>query len=288
MEYAYYPGCSLQATARSYDESLRKVFSLLDLRLHEIPDWNCCGATMYMSVDQVLASCLSARTLALAERLGLDIVAPCSSCFTILNKTRTLLQVNEELARCVAEALEPSDLRSCGSSRVRHPLEVLINDVGIEAIAARRRRDLAGTRVAPYYGCQMVRQEEPFDDRQHPTTMDRLFEALGASSVPFPMKVRCCGGMLMTTTSEVGERLAGEILAAARAEASHCIVTTCPLCQINLEAYQSRVAPGAPPVPVLFFTQLLGLALGAEPSELGLHRQIVPFALAQEHATLHS
>jgi heterodisulfide reductase subunit B len=288
MEYAYYPGCSLQATARSYDESLRTVFSMLDLRLHEIPDWNCCGATMYMSVDQVLASCISARTLALAERLGHDIVAPCSSCFTILNKTRRLLTQNPDLARCVGEALEPSGLRTTGCVRVRHPLEVLINDVGIESIAGAARRDLAPTRVAHYYGCQIVRQEEPFDDRQHPTTMDRLFEALGAHNVPFSMKVRCCGGMLMTTTPEVGERLAAEILECARSGGADCIVTTCPLCQINLEAYQKRVAPKARPVPVLFFTQLLGLALGAEPKELGLHRQLVPFALAEAHATLHS
>jgi heterodisulfide reductase subunit B len=280
MPYTYYPGCSLESTSRAYDESLRKVFEILKLELKELPDWNCCGATMYMSVDENLACSISARNLALAEQLKHDVVAPCSSCFTILSKTHRTMRDSPEVRRQVDDALKPFGLTYNLSLRIRHPLDVLINDVGIETLRKETKRDLAELRIAEYYGCQMVRPDRGFDDREYPTTMDHLFEALGAVNVYFPMKVRCCGGMLMTTYPEVALKLVKEILESAQENGAECIVTTCPLCQINLEAYQSKVNSRFGTkfkLPVLFFTQLLGLALGAEPDEVGLQRQIIPF-----------
>jgi heterodisulfide reductase subunit B len=280
MPYTYYPGCSLESTSRAYDESLRKVFEMLKLELHELKDWNCCGATMYMSIDGPVASSISARNLALAETLGYDVVAPCSSCFTVLSKTHRLMRENEEIRMRIGEALAPAGLKYDLSLRIRHPLDVLVNDVGVELIRMQVKRDLSGLRVANYYGCQIVRPERGFDDRENPTTMDNLFEALGAVNVYFPMKVRCCGGMLMTTYPEVALKLVKELLECAQENRAECIATTCPLCQINLEAYQGRVNAKFQTdfkIPVLFFTQLVGLALGASPRDLGFQRQLIPF-----------
>ena len=280
MTYTYYPGCSLESTSKAYDESLRKVFELLRLGLQELPDWNCCGATMYMSVDECLACSISARNLAIAEELQQDVVAPCSSCFTVLSKTHRLMRDNAYVREKVNDTLAPAGLKYGGTLRIRHPLDVLVNDIGVELIKLEAKRDLNGLRIANYYGCQIVRPERGFDDRENPTTMDNLFEALGAVNVYFPMKVRCCGGMLMTTTPEVSLKLVMELLDCAEENGAECIVTTCPLCQINLEAYQNRINAKYGKhyrLPVLFFTQLLGYALGAAPKELGLHRQLIPF-----------
>jgi heterodisulfide reductase subunit B len=280
MAYTYYPGCSLESTSKAYDESLRKVFELLRLELKELPDWNCCGATMYMSVDENLASSISARNLALAEKVQQDVVAPCSACFNILSKTHRLMRDNAAMREKVNDILAPAGLKYNLSLRIRHPLDVLVNDVGVEMIKVEAKKDLAGLRIANYYGCQIVRPERGFDDRENPTTMDDLFEALGAVNVYFPMKVRCCGGMLMTTYPDVALKLVKELLECAEENEAECIVTTCPLCQINLEAYQGKVNARFNTkfnIPILFFTQLLGLALGAAANELGLQRQLIPF-----------
>jgi len=280
MEYLYYPGCSLEAAARQYDESLRAVFAALNIGLKELEDWNCCGATMYMSVSETTSLAISARNLALAgQDGGRELVAPCSACYTVLLKTHRFLQESPELREKVDRLLGEAGLRYNLNVRVRHPLDVLVNDVGIEAIAAAAQRSLRGVRFAPYYGCQIVRPERGFDDREFPESMDRLFERLGATAVYFPMKTRCCGGMLMTTFPQVCLELVKELLECAVENGAACIVTTCPMCQVNVEAYQKRVNKEFKKtfeIPVLFFTQLLGLALGCSERDLGLQRNLVP------------
>lgn len=279
MKYLYYPGCSLESTGKAYDVSLRRVFQLLDLELIEIPDWNCCGATAYMAVEETLAFSISGRNLALAEAEGGEIVAPCSSCYTILNKTNRYLRENRLLREMVGEALAAGGLNYRGTARVRHPLDVLANDVGIEAIASRAERSLRSLRVACYYGCQIVRPERGFDDAEEPTSMDELFAALGAESVYFPVKVRCCGGMLTNTFTEVGLKLNKDLLQCALENGADVVLTTCPMCHINLEAYQgaiNRKFKSRFYTPILYFTQLLGFALGADPRELGFAYNFVP------------
>jgi heterodisulfide reductase subunit B len=287
MRYTYFPGCSLESTGKPYDLSLRAVCRLLDVDLRELDDWNCCGATAYMSVAETLALAVSARNLALAEREGADLVAPCSACYLVLHKTHRYLAEQPELRARVGEALAQADLSYGGSLRIRHPLDVLVNDIGIEAIAAKAVRSLEGARVAPYYGCQLVRPERGFDDREAPMWLDHLFRRLGADVVDFAMKVRCCGGMLMTTSEDVGLRLSGDVLACAMDAGANVVATTCPLCQINLEAYQDRIGRAMRRrirIPAVYFTQLLGLALGAGAEELGLPLNLVP--LGPELATL--
>ncbi|MFQ6108328.1 MAG: CoB--CoM heterodisulfide reductase iron-sulfur subunit B family protein [Candidatus Aminicenantales bacterium] len=282
MKYTYYPGCSLETSAKSYDESVRFVFQALGHKLIELEDWNCCGATYYMSTKETISLVISARNLALAEKLGHDIVAPCSSCYTILYKTNRILKENPIMKAKVDQALKKDNLEYNLSLKVRHPLEVLVKDIGIGAISAKAKVSLAGLRIAPYYGCQIVRPDRGFDNKENPVMMDDLFEALGTQNIYFPMKVRCCGGMLMTTYPDVALKLNKEILKCAQENQSHLIVTTCPLCQINLEAYQNQINKKFNSnihLPILFFTQLLGLALGGSPQQLGLKRHLVPFQL---------
>lgn len=279
MAYVYYPGCSLEASAKAYDRSTRWVFGRLGVELAELEDWNCCGATMYMSIKETISLAFSARNLALAEQKEAEIVAPCSSCYTILNKTNHILKENFILREKVNQSLKRVGLKYNLRTKVRHPLDVLINDVGLEAIRAKVETRLDGIRVAPYYGCQIVRPDGFFDDRENPTTMDRLFQGLGATIVYFPVKLRCCGGMLMTTFPDVALRLNMDILESAVENRADCIVTTCPLCQINLDAYQDRINRKFGydiKMPVLFFTQLLAHALGASKKDAGFDQNMVP------------
>ncbi len=273
MKYLYYPGCSLESQAKAYDISLKTVFKLLGQELEEIQDWNCCGATAYMSVKETVAFSISARNLALAERIGGEVVAPCSSCFTILSKTNRYLKAQPALRDLVNQALKAGELKYNGNTTVRHPLDILVNDVGVEVIKISTKRELNGLKIAPYYGCQLVRPERGFDDREFPSTMDDLFSELGGKIVYFPAKVRCCGGMLMSTFPEVGLKLSKEILECASENQADVIVTTCPMCHINLEAYQKKVNKKFSTnfkIPVWYFTQLLGWVLGASDKELGL------------------
>lgn len=271
MRYTYYPGCSLHAGGVGYDKSMRAVFAKLDAELVELDDWNCCGATSYSSVKKTVAYAISARNLALAERAGDDLVAPCSACYYVLNKTRTRLAEVPELSDNVGAALAEAGLETDLSVEVRHPLEVLINDVGIDRIAALQTNSIAGFRPACYYGCQIVRPHSAIDeDPELPTSMERLFSALGASPVDYPPKVRCCGGMLVATFSEIAEQLCNELVGWAVERDANCIVTVCPLCQINLDLLSLNGSANGAPLPVLYFTQLVGLALGCTAKELGL------------------
>ena len=280
MKYLYFPGCSLKGTGKAYEESLLAVFRALGIELREIEDWNCCGATAYMSVDEVKSYALAGRNLALAEREDLDVIAPCSACYLVLNKTQKSLQDHPDIRRKVVGALQAAGLDYKGKVKVRHPLDVLVNDVGLDEIARRIKTPLKGKKFAPYYGCQIVRPFASFDDQYNPVTMDKLLRATGAECVTYPLKTRCCGGSLTGTLPEVGVRLAYILVKEAKKRGAEAMVTVCPLCQFNLDGYQDQIARKyeAVDIPIVYFTQVLGLAMGLPASELGLKRGIVSTA----------
>ena len=276
--YAYYPGCSLAGVGRPYDESVRTLFAHLGLGLEEVPDWNCCGATSYMSINEEKAVALASRNLALADAMDKDVVAPCAACYLALNKAQRALTEYPLLAAKVRRGLDEAGLAYRGTARIRHPLDVLINDVGVEALRDRVVAPLDDYRVAPYYGCQVVRPYGLFDDTYAPQTLERLMRAVGATVVDYPVKTRCCGGALMGTAEEVGLRLGYLLLRDARERGANVLATLCPLCQFNLEAYQGRMKRTFGEdvtIPVAYFTQLVGLALGLTPKSLGLQRNFV-------------
>jgi heterodisulfide reductase subunit B len=293
MKYSYFPGCSLKGTGRAYEESLLPVMKALGVELEELDDWNCCGATAYMAVDEVKACVMASRNLAIAEKAGhKELLAPCSACYLVLNKTKHYLHESPVVEAVVQKALHQANLTYSGNTPVRHPLDVLVNNVGIDAIKKRVTQPLKGLKVAPYYGCQIVRPYATFDDQYNPTTMDRLLEAIGCTMVTYPLKTRCCGGSLTGTLPEPGLLCSYILLKEAITRGADVVATVCPLCQFNLDCYRDKMVskwgnetipdprnkdarvPVGPRlnIPVVFFTQLIGLAFGLSEKELGLHR----------------
>ncbi|HPC60429.1 MAG TPA: CoB--CoM heterodisulfide reductase iron-sulfur subunit B family protein [Verrucomicrobiota bacterium] len=279
MKYLYFPGCSLKGLGRAYEESLLPVMRHLGVELVELDDWNCCGATAYMSVDEHEATVLAARNLAIAERSGpQDLLAPCSACYLVLNKAKHNINDFPEIATNVKRALDSARLSYKGSTVVRHPLDVLFHDVGVEAIKQKVVRPLTGLKVAPYYGCQVVRPYATFDEAWNPVTMDKILAALGAEVLHYPLKTKCCGGSLTGTVPEAGLRMSYILLKEAVRRGADVIATICPLCQFNLDAYHDQIVRrwGEARIATVYFTQLMGLAFGFEPRQLGLHRNFVP------------
>ncbi len=277
--YSYYPGCSQTATNRAYDISTRSVADALGIKLLELDDWNCCGATTYLPVREKRAFVLSARNLAIAEKEGLELATICNACYLTLRKTNKYMAGDPKLKDEIRGALKAGGMDYDGSVRVRHFLDILVNDLGEEAIRQRVKQNLSQLKAACYCGCQLTRPFDDLDDAEYPTIMERLVGWLGAEVVPFPMNAKCCGGLAMTTNPEVGQTLTGKILKAAKQSGANCVVTACPLCQLNLEAYQDKVAEAVEAncdIPVLYFTQLTGSAFGISAKDLALADNLTP------------
>jgi heterodisulfide reductase subunit B len=277
-QYSYFPGCSAESTGLGLGVSTHAIAAPLDIELKEIEDWNCCGSTPYGSLDEEGAIVVAARNLALAEKAGLDIITPCSSCHVTLEKANQYLKEHPAALAKVNKALAVANLNYRGSLRVRHVVDVLFNDVTPEYIAGKVTNKLEGLKVAPYYGCQLVRPQLGLDDTELPATLDRLVNCTGATAVDFPLKAKCCGGSLMLSEEDKVLGLTYKLLESAAASGAECLVTPCPLCQTNLDAYQSRVNSKFKArfnIPILYITQLIGLSLGIKPEKLGLGSNIV-------------
>ncbi|MEP0813824.1 MAG: CoB--CoM heterodisulfide reductase iron-sulfur subunit B family protein [bacterium] len=278
-EYLYYPGCSLEHTGLMYDTSARAVMKALGSSLKELDDWNCCGATSYMSIRELRAFAVSSRNLALAEMSGADqLVTVCSACFTTLGKTNRYFREDATLRARIKDALAAADLKYDGSLEVRHLLDVIVNDFGVEEVKKRAKRGLSGMKVAPYYGCQISRPHGTFDDPENPSSFDPILSALGADVLRFPLRARCCGGMQMITSSEAAIPLVRDLLKCAKDEGAECIVCFCPLCHVNLDCYTGAVERKFGEkyaIPIIYFTQVLGLALGLSAKQLDIGRELV-------------
>jgi heterodisulfide reductase subunit B len=263
---------------KAYDKSARLVSKELGIELTELNDWNCCGASAYMSIQELRAHLLSARNLALAEREKKDLAVVCPACLTTLTKSNRYMGEDPKLRRTIASALKAANLQYSGTVKVRHLLEVVVRDIGEQEVKAKVNRPLSGLKVAPYYGCQFTRPFGDFDDKEFPVMLDTLLKWLGAEPVNFPLKAKCCGGMLMTTNEPVGLSLVRSLLDAATQNGAECIATICPLCHMTLEAYQGNVNKTFSTsfeVPTLYFTQLMGLAFGFSRKELGINQELI-------------
>ncbi len=277
--FSYFPGCSLTATNRAYDISTRNVARALGIEMVELDDWNCCGATAYLPIREKRAFVLSARNLAIAEKEGRPLATVCNACYVVLRKTNKYMAEDPKLRQEIRGALQAGGADYAGTVPVRHFLDIVVNDLGEETIRSHVGCDLSGLKVACYSGCQLSRPFDDVDHAEYPEMMDRLVGWLGADVVPFPVSAKCCGGMAMTTHPETGRVLTGKILKAAKDRGADCIATACPLCQVNLEAYQAKVgkAMGADcRIPVLYFTQLMGAAFGLSDQDLKLNDSLTP------------
>lgn len=273
-QYAYYPGCSLESLGKDYHLSALAVATALDLELRELDDWNCCGATAYFPVDELLAHTLVARNLAIAEQTGLqDFVAPCSACYKNAYATNKYLRTDPDLAEHINYALEADHLRVEGKMRIRHLIEVFMEDVGAEGIRQKVTNPLRGLCVAPYYGCQIVRPRKDKEDVENPGFFEELILALGAEPVDYASKTRCCGGSLIITNRKAALDMVHRLLQDAVNSGAAVIATTCPMCNVNLEVYQGQVNREFGTnfsIPVMYFTQLMGMALGIEAKHIGV------------------
>ena len=283
MNYTYFPGCSLEKNAASYDESTRAVAEKLGLQLTEVEDWNCCGATEYVSLNLTAAYSLIARNLAQASKNSAtrELVAPCSACYLNLRKCDKVLGHDAQFAARVGQALAEAGLSyKPGSLHIRHLLDVLYQDVGLEALAAKVTQPLRGLRVAPYYGCMIVRPEfhDGGEDPEFPTSLDEILKALGADVVDYPLKAACCGGHMTQISEATGFDMIHRLVKSASDLKADLIATLCPMCQLNLDGFQgamNRHFRSSYHMPVLYFTQLIGLAMGMSVREMGIGEEIV-------------
>ena len=257
MKYAYYPGCSQEGGEEHFGKSTEAVCHALGIALQEIHEWTCCGASSGHFLNENLSLALPARNLAIAEKMGLDTICVCAACYLRLKQARREVRHDPEVRRKLEGWLEmPYE----GKHDVRHLLDVVVNDLGLDAVKAKVIKPLKGIKLVCYYGCYLMRPPEivAFDNPENPTTMDRLVEALGAEARDWSAKVDCCGGSLMLTQSDAVHHLVGSIADYARDAGAEAIVTARPMCTMNLEAMQQ----GKDKLPVIYFTELMGVAMG--------------------------
>lgn len=277
LNYAYYPGCSSTGTSLEYDMSSRTICSALGINLVEVVDWNCCGSTPAHTVDHTLSAALSARNLDQVASMGFDsCVSTCPSCIANLKTARHRMK-DADFRDNVNKLLDkPADIQV----ETKSVLQILVEDYGIENIKKKVVKPLTGLTVGAYYGCILNRPAElmQFDDREHPMAMDNIMEALGATVVPFPLKVECCGASHGIPRKDVVMRLSGKLLDKAQEIGAMALVTACPLCQMNLDMRQKQInkANGSThAMPIFYFTQLMGLALGLSEKEMGIGKLVV-------------
>jgi len=286
---AYYPGCALEGSGGPYDHSTRAIVKKLDLQMEKLQDYNCCGAMEVKNVHPMLQTYLSSRNLAIAaEQMGYDtVMAPCNGCYHNLKKAEFELSTSEEALNTVQDlAKKADDPVYQGNVRTVHLLEWLMEEVGPEGIKQRISKSLNGIKVANYYGCMYTRPRQIFPEKDKgpgsestykPHFMDDLLAAAGAENVDFPLKTACCGGAHTLSDADTSTQLVLNLLQAAEDSGAEVIATECPTCHSGLEMHQVRaekVFGIKTNVKILYFTQLLGLALGLSPRKLGIHENI--------------
>ncbi len=270
---ALYPGCSLETSSSHYLKSLEKVLGILGIDYFIMDNWSCCGATSVKSLDQDLNLALNLRNLSLAEEQGIDeLIVPCASCYHRLASTEYELNSDGKL---LERMTEKTGFKYEGNVKVRNVLDFFFNVLGIDQIAEKVTHPLSGMVIACYYGCLNTRvpKSQLFDTMEYPMSMDHLVKALGADTIDWSYKTECCGASLFLTMGSIWQKLVGKILKDASLRNADCVAVSCPMCQTNLDTKQKQVRDeqdikGSVPVP--FITQLMGLAFGCRPEEVGL------------------
>ncbi len=274
LALGYYPGCSLYATFREGDESLRTIAPFLDLELDELDDWSCCGATSAHASSYLLSIALPARNLAISEAAGRTrLLAPCAACYNRLAVARHEVASSDRLARRISQVLERPFANSVTICNVVDLLHELI-----PVIRERVIRPLAGLKLACYYGCLLVRPAEvcSVDDTEQPSTMEEVVQATGATAIEWNLRLECCGAAFSVCRTPTVIRLGRKILRDARSNGADAVIVACPMCPSNLDFRQDdMLGPGAPDLPVIFLAELIGLALDARPRDLGFRRHFI-------------
>jgi len=278
LKLAYYPGCSLEGTAKEYNLSTKAVCKALGIELIELPDWNCCGATSAHATNHLLSIVLPTRNLIKANELGLDLAIPCSACFNRMKTSDYYIKRDKKIKEEVEKLL---GRKYTANSKINHLLGIFAEDKINAIIASKVVKPLQGLKVAPYYGCLLVKPPKivEFENAENPQSLDNLIITLGGEAVSdFAYKTECCGASLTLTREEIVLGLVNKILKDAQLRGADCLVTICPFCHFNLDAKQKDVERKFKAnynLPVFYFTQLIGLALGISPKELGIDKHFV-------------
>lgn len=275
MKYAFFPGCVLEAAAKEDYLATRAVAEKLGIELLEIPGWTCCGASHVQDIDPLVTLATNARNIALAERMNLDVLTVCNTCTLMLREAKQELDSDEEKKEEVNRILAEADMQYKGTSDVTHFLWVLIRDYGLDKLKEKVVKPLTGLRVAEYYGCHILRPQETmdFEDFQIPTSLADVITAIGATPIDFSRKLDCCGFHAVYPAHSSVMQMTGSINADAKKEGADCVVTPCPLCQMQLDMFQKEAKATVPmngDMPILHMSQLIGLALGCTPKEMGM------------------
>jgi heterodisulfide reductase subunit B len=289
VHYLYYPGCTLYTKAKNLDRTARNCSLLLGFELKEMNNWVCCGAAFPLATDNLMALLPPARILANAREEGTTLTILCSVCFNVIKRTNRLFQKDSEKREKINNFIEKNYQ---GDLRVLHYLELLRQEIGFSRLKERIKKQLLGLRAAAYYGCMLLRpfEEMGFDDKERPTLFEEFLATLGAEAVDFPFKIECCGSFQSIGSPEVAMECAYEILCSAMRRGAEVVVTTCPMCAFNLDHQQGEIKqkyPGFKEIPVLYFTQLLGVAMGLDYRTLGFEQNAVdPLPVLQEKGFL--
>ncbi len=278
MKFAYYPGCSAHGSSADYEISTQAVCRTLGMELADIPDWNCCGSTPAHAIDTELSTALCVRNLDIAAKENVEkLLTSCPSCLSNLRLARHRMQ-DQQFRTRVNELLDAPAAKEF--PQTYSVMEMLHEIYGPDIIAGRVHKPLTGIRLAPYYGCLMSRPAEimNFGDPENPTVMEDLLTACGADTLDFPLKTECCGASFGIPERSMTARLSGKILELATRMQADALVVACPLCQMNLDLRQEQASKAMNTsfhMPVLYFTQVLGLAFGLPPEALGFNKLCV-------------
>ncbi len=285
LKYAYYPGCVAQGACRELYQSTQALTQSLGIELIELKKASCCGSGTFKETSQLLEDSVNARNIALAEQLQLPLLTHCSTCQGVIGhvdeRLKTAQSQEPEYFKKVNQLLQQQGCSPYqGTTDVKHLLWAIVGDYGLDNLGHRVTRPLSGLKCAAFYGCYLLRAQQtlPFDNPVNPTSMERVFETIGATPVLYDGRTQCCGWPLASYATESSFKMAGGRLQAAIAAGADCIVTPCPLCHLNLDSRQPEVEDvigQSLNLPILHLPQLIGLALGIEPKTLGLERHIV-------------
>jgi len=289
MDYLYFPGCTLYTKAKNFDQTARECSQRLGFELKELSNWTCCGATFPLATDNIMALLPPSRILANAREQGSVLTTLCAVCFNVIKRTNRLIQEDQEKRDKINNFIEKNYQ---GDLRILHYLEILKQEVGFPQLKERVKKDLSELKAAAYYGCMLLRpfDEMKFDDKEKPTIFEEFLETLGAKAVDFPYKIECCGSFQSVGSPEVATECAYRILGSAIKQGAEVVVSTCPMCTFNIDHKQADIKAkylDFKEIPVLYFTQVLGMALGLDYRTLGFEQNFVnPEPLLREKGLL--
>jgi len=278
MKYAYYPGCSLHSTAKEYDRSLRAVCEKVGIELEEVKNWICCGSSWAHPTSKLLSLALPLKNLAEIEKSGFrEVIVPCAACFSRFKIAQHEVGNEPKLAAEVEGIIEH---KFKDGVKVYHPLDILSSNVGLGKLTELVKNDLSGLKVVCYYGCLLVRPPKvtEFDDCEYPQSMDKILQAVGVPTLDWSYKTDCCGASFALTKTEIVIKLSRDILEGAKSVGADAIAVACPMCQANLDTRQEEIEEKYQTtyhLPILYFTQLVGISLGIPVEKLLLKSHLV-------------